>query len=103
MTQSVNYSARRGTVSGMEMVRLSDSAPARNLDHQAMGNMAYEMSAGGRNILWFPYQSPAELKRAPTLCGAPFAMGQPHRRGGLLGQRQALHAEPGLGQSATRP
>ena len=73
MTQPVNYSASRGTVDGIEIVRLSDYTRRTEVSiAPAMGNMAYEMLAGGRNILWFPYQSPAELKRAPTLCGAPF-------------------------------
>jgi aldose 1-epimerase len=73
MTQPANYTARRETVDGIEVVRLSDSA--RNTEVSiapAIGNMAYAMSVGGRNILWFPYQSPAELQRKPVLCGVPF-------------------------------
>jgi aldose 1-epimerase len=73
MTQPVNYSVRRETVDGMEVVRLSDSASRTEVSiAPAIGNMAYEMLVGGRNILWFPYQSPAELKRDPTLCAVPF-------------------------------
>ena len=69
MTPSANYSARRETVDGVEVVRLSDSASRTEVRiAPAIGNMAYEMSVGGRNILWFPYQSPADLK---NLCGVP--------------------------------
>jgi len=69
----VNYNARRETVDGIEVVRLSDSASRTEVSiAPSIGNMAYEMLAGGRNILWFPYQSPAELKRQPALCGVPF-------------------------------
>jgi aldose 1-epimerase len=70
MTPPARYSARRETVDGLEVVRLCDSASRTEvLIAPAIGNMAYQMSVGGRNILWSPYQSPAEIK---TLCGVPF-------------------------------
>jgi aldose 1-epimerase len=38
----------------------------------SVGNIAYEFSIRDRNYLWFPFNSPAELKAAPRLCGIPF-------------------------------
>ena len=38
----------------------------------SIGNMAYRIEVRGRNILWFPYSSPAELREKPVLCGVPF-------------------------------
>jgi aldose 1-epimerase len=100
MTQPVNYSARRETVDGIEIVRLSDRARQTEVSiAPAIGNMAYEMLAGGRNILWFPYQSLAELKRTPTLCGVPFLAPWANRIDGdaywANGKRYALN--PALG------
>jgi hypothetical protein len=59
MMQPVTYSARRETVDGMEIVRLSDSASRTEvLIAPASGNMAYEMLVGGRNILWSRTKAP---------------------------------------------
>ena len=78
MTQPVNYSARRETVDGIEIVRLSDYARRTEVSiAPAMGNMAYEMLAGGRNILWFPYQSPARVEAG----AARFAVRRSWRHG----------------------
>ena len=38
----------------------------------SVGNIAYEFSSRGRNLLWFPYNGPAELRADPKLCGIPF-------------------------------
>jgi aldose 1-epimerase len=67
------YSATRAVVDGVETIRLADSARCAEVAiAPAIGNMAYEMTVHGRNILWFPYASPAELERHPVLCGVPF-------------------------------
>src|SRR5437870_5704341 len=38
----------------------------------SIGNIAFEFSVHGKNILWFPFPGPDELKAAPVLCGIPF-------------------------------
>lgn len=66
-------SAVRAAVDGVEVVRLADAS--RGIDvaiAPKIGNMAYEMNVRGRNILWFPFESPAGLERRPALCGVPF-------------------------------
>jgi aldose 1-epimerase len=73
MTAPAGYSAARVGVDGVETVRLADSA--RQVEVAVaprIGNMAYEMSVRGRNVLWFPYDSPAELEKRPAFCGVPF-------------------------------
>ena len=73
MTQAANYSARRVQVDGMEVVRLTDASNRTEVSiAPSVGNMAYEIKVGGKNILWFPYAGPAELKAKPQFCGIPF-------------------------------
>src|ERR1035441_9284520 len=57
MMQAANCSARKTVVDGVEVVQLADAA--RHLEVSiavSVGNMAYEMNAGGKNVFWFPYQ-----------------------------------------------
>jgi aldose 1-epimerase len=73
MTQAANYSARKTVLDGVEVVQLADAA--RHLEVSiavSVGNMAYEMNAGGKSVLFSPYHSLAELKAKPTLSGIPF-------------------------------
>jgi aldose 1-epimerase len=73
MTQAANYSARKNVVDGIEVVELGDAAHHLELSiAPSIGNMAYEIKAGGKNILWFPFHSPADLKAKPTFCCVPF-------------------------------
>src|SRR5664280_2005019 len=73
MTQAANYCARKMVVDGVEVVQLADAAGHIDVSIAvSVGNMAYEMNAGGKNVFWSPYHSPAELKRKPTFCGIPF-------------------------------
>ena len=93
-----NYSARRETVDGVEIVRLTDAAHRVEVAiAPAIGNMAYEMTAGGKNILWFPYGSPAELAQTPILCGIPFLAPWANRIDGgsyrVNGKRYSLNPE----------
>jgi len=65
--------ARQAVVDGIEVVRLADEAHQLEMSiAPSIGNMAYEIKAGGKNILWFPFRSPGELEAAPRLCGVPF-------------------------------
>lgn len=71
--QAANYSAVIAVADGIEVVRLADAARRVEVSIvPSVGNLAYEMKVGGKNILWFPYSSPAELKARPALCGIPF-------------------------------
>jgi aldose 1-epimerase len=73
MTQAADYSARKSVVDGIEIVQLADTAHNTQVSiAPSIGNMAYEMIVGGKNILWSPYKSPGELKAKPTLSGVPF-------------------------------
>ena len=67
------YSARQTVVDGIETVGLCDAANHLEVSiAPSLGNMAYEMKAAGQNILWFPYQSPADFRSDPRHCGVPF-------------------------------
>jgi aldose 1-epimerase len=73
MTEAANYSAQKTVVDGIEVVQLADSAHHLELSiAPSIGNMAYEIKAGGKNILWYPFHSPADLKAKPTFCCVPF-------------------------------
>ncbi len=55
------------------MVQLADSSRWMEVSiAPSIGNMAYAFLVNGRNVLWFPYQGPDELKNNPVLCGIPF-------------------------------
>ncbi|HTS27785.1 MAG TPA: aldose 1-epimerase [Bryobacteraceae bacterium] len=100
MTSTAGYSVRRTEVDGIEVVQLSDSARGMQVSIAlSVGNMAYEILAGGTNILWLPYRSPAELKSQPKLCGVPFLGPWANRLDGdgfwASGKRYLLN--PGLG------
>jgi len=73
MMQAANYSARKTVVDGVDVVQLADAASHIEVSIAvSIGNMAYEMNAGGKNVFYSPYHSPAELKAKPTQCGIPF-------------------------------
>ena len=73
MTQAANYSARKTTVDGIEVVQLADASHHVEVSiAPSVGNMAYEIKVAGKNILFFPFHSPAELKENPTFCAIPF-------------------------------
>jgi aldose 1-epimerase len=68
-----DYSARRTVADGIETVELSDAAHRLEVAlAPSLGNMAYEIKAAGKNILWFPYHSPAGFRSDSRLCGLPF-------------------------------
>jgi len=73
MLEAANYSASRAHVDGIEVVRLGDSAHHLEVAiAPAIGNMAYEILVRGKNVLWYPYHSPAEIKDNPRFCCVPF-------------------------------
>jgi len=63
------YSARR---SG-DVIRLED-VKSRTIVSilPSVGNMAFEMTVNGANILWWPYSSVEEFKARPAMSGIPF-------------------------------
>jgi aldose 1-epimerase len=70
---SENYSARTIAVDGIDVVELRDAA--REIQARiapSVGNIVYEITAGGRNILWCPDGSPARLRDNRTFCAVPF-------------------------------
>src|SRR5262245_56187606 len=73
MALAANYTARRTVVDGIEVVQLADAEHHTEVSIvPSVGNMAYELKVNGKNVLHFPFKSPAELKARPTLCGIPF-------------------------------
>jgi aldose 1-epimerase len=60
-------------VDGIEVLELADATHRIEVSiAPSIGNMAYEIKAGGKNILWFPFHSPADLKAQPAFCCVPF-------------------------------
>jgi len=71
--KAANYAAAQSLTDGIAVVELSDAAGATQVAiAPSIGNMAYRFRAGGEDILWRPYASPAELKAKPAFCGIPF-------------------------------
>lgn len=68
-----NYSASTVLADGIEVVQLSDAAHLTRVSiARSLGNIVYELSVGGKNLLWFPDASLAEWKAKPVPCGIPF-------------------------------
>jgi aldose 1-epimerase len=72
MTQAGNYSTERVKVNGVEVIHLKDAA--RKIEVTViptLGNNACEMKVNGKDILWSPYRSVAELLDKPVQMGNP--------------------------------
>jgi aldose 1-epimerase len=55
------------------VVHLADAARGMQVSlAPSVGNLAYQFAVHGKNVLWFPFRGPDELKAAPALCGIPF-------------------------------
>ena len=68
-----NYSARKLSQQGVPVIRLSDAAKGVDVTVvPSIGNRVSEMNVHGKNILYFPVSSLAELQRRPGLNGVPF-------------------------------
>jgi aldose 1-epimerase len=66
------YSARRISVDGVPIVRLEDTGHNTSVSIvPSIGNIAYEMSVNGVNLLRFPYPSVAAFQASPRICGIP--------------------------------
>ena len=68
-----SYAARVMVVDGIDVIRLSDATgECQAALAPSVGNIAYEFSIRGKNVLWFPYRGPAELRAEQKFCGIPF-------------------------------
>jgi aldose 1-epimerase len=73
MTFADNYTAEKISIDGIEVVRLTDHARHAEVSIvPSIGNNAYEMRVGGKDILWSPYKSLKEFKDKPVQLGNPF-------------------------------
>ncbi len=73
MTEASNYSAKKSVADGIEIVQLADRASATEVSIvPSIGNIAYAFMVHGKNVLFSPFQSLAEMKSHPALCGVPF-------------------------------
>ena len=73
MSIAADYSAQKAVVDGIEVVRLTHVAPDTEVAVvPSLGNLAYEFKVNGKNVLWLPYQTLAELKAKPQFGGIPF-------------------------------
>jgi len=70
---AANFTARRTTIDGVDVVQLADAGNHIEVSiAPSIGNMAYEFKVAGKNYLWFPYHSPAEMRDDPRFCCVPF-------------------------------
>jgi len=70
---AANYSARRTTVDGVDVVELGDAAHHAEVSIAiSLGNLTYAFQVNGKNVLWLPYQTLAEMKARPQFGGIPF-------------------------------
>lgn len=68
-----DYSAKKIVVDSIEVLQLTDAAHNTEVSIvPSIGNIAYEMKVNGRNIFWTPFETLAEFKAKPALCGNPF-------------------------------
>jgi len=73
MSMAANYSAQKTVVDGIEVVRLAHQAHDVEVAiAPSLGNLAYEFKVNGKNVLWLPYKTLAELKAKPQFGGIPF-------------------------------
>ena len=82
------------------IVRLTDAAHGVEVSIvPSIGNRAYEMKVHGKNILYFPSADVGEFQKRPRLSrhSFPRALGRPVERAGLLGERQKVRVQHGLG------
>jgi aldose 1-epimerase len=73
MTPAANYSAQKLTVDSVDIVRLTDAAHKIEVSIcPSVGNIAYDMTINGKQILLPPYAALPEWKAKPGQSGIPF-------------------------------
>ncbi len=100
MSHAQPYSATKTAAGPVEVIRLADAA--RGIEVAivpSIGNIAYEMKVRGKNIFWFPYDAPAELKEKPVFAGNLFLAPWANRLDGdafwANGRKYALNPDLG--------
>jgi aldose 1-epimerase len=72
MSLAANYTAERTAIDSIEVIRLADaSRRIEVLIVPSIGNNVYSIKIGGKEILWSPYRTLAELKAKPAMAGNP--------------------------------
>jgi aldose 1-epimerase len=73
MSIAADYSAQKAIVDGIEVVRLAYAPHGIEVAvAPSLGNLAYEFNVNGKNVLWLPYKTLAEMKAKPQFGGIPF-------------------------------
>ena len=68
MSEAATYSARKSAADGIEIVQLADRDHATEVSIvPSIGNIAYAMTVHGKNILFSPFKTLAEMKSKPAL------------------------------------
>ena len=100
MEKPAGFEIRQSWVDGIAVVQLYDGAHDSEVSiAPSIGNMAYAFRTAGENVLWFPFESPAELRAKPTFCAIPFLAPWANRLDGdaywANGRRYQLNPELG--------
>jgi aldose 1-epimerase len=98
--QAANYSAKRVTVDGFEVIQLSDSPHQTQVSVvPALGNNAYDMRVHGKPVLYSPYETLTEFKAKPALLGVPLLAPWANRldQEGYFANGKHYLLNPGLG------
>jgi aldose 1-epimerase len=86
------YTAEQGFDHNSAIVRLTDAAHRVEVSIiPSAGNRAYRMLIAGKNILYFPFEDPAEIKTGKHLNGIPFLAPWANRMPGGLHANGRYH------------
>jgi aldose 1-epimerase len=70
---SGDYSARAIAIEGIEVIELRDAAHKMEVRvAPSLGNLTYDITVGGQNILWRPEGGLAALRETKAFCAIPF-------------------------------
>ena len=100
MSLAADYSAQKAVVDGIEVVRLADAARHAEVSIvPSLGNLAYEFKVNGKDVLWLPYKTLAELKAKPQFGGIPFLAPWANRlsEDGFFANGKKFRLNPDLG------
>jgi aldose 1-epimerase len=106
MSIAADYSAQKAVVDGIEVVRLADAARhAEVAVAPSLGNLAYEFKVNGKNVLWLPYATLAEMKAKPQFGGIPFLAPWANRlsEDAFFANGEEIPAQSRFGQHPPRP
>lgn len=73
MERTEAFSVNREQAGGIDVICLSDAPRGMEVRiAPSIGNMAYAFTVKGKNILWFPFSGPDQLRAQPRFCAVPF-------------------------------